>query len=213
MYFMCLMQNIFADYPKKPVFTLNYGMTYGSEEDDDINEIISDSIKHTINFRIKEEFSKDFYVNFPLHYVYKEFFLDDSYYYIKFDPYMSLNLNSKLNFKFYVSSKWMDYANLDASGFSKDLTNFNIKFLTIYKILDNLKLTSYVKGDYNLFINSERRQQNYSAQIKAESTIESILISGTYTTKFYLPLGDESIKTSDFLNNFVINIEFNPNKK
>ena len=57
---------VFADYPKLPVITASYELSYGTEEDEELDELISDSKKHTIIFKIKEELSKTFYFNLPL---------------------------------------------------------------------------------------------------------------------------------------------------
>ncbi len=85
-----------AQEAKLPVFYLKYDGALGSEETEE-EQIEQSSNRHTVSFRIKEEFSKSFTANLLSAYSRKEYLLQaGSYWYFYVNPYMKLDLSDRV---------------------------------------------------------------------------------------------------------------------
>jgi hypothetical protein len=207
---------IFADYPKLPVFDLSYELSYGTEEEEESEEIITDSAKHSIVLRIKEELAKTFYFAFPFQYTLKEYFTGadnpDNYYYLRLSPYVSWDVSEKINLKLYITGKWFDYEFPDSNDLSKDFYTMSSKIAWTYKVFNNFKILSDVKSEYKFFINPAKKSQSYNYRLGGSLQINKYTISGKYSGKILLPLGEVSEKEMDILNTFKVAVTLDLNK-
>lgn len=211
-----IITHTFADYPKLPVFNLSYELSYGAEEEEESGEIIADSVRHSIIFRVKEELARTFYFSLPFQYTLKEYFNEtdagNNYYYIRFSPYASWNITQKSNIKFYITGKWFDYKLPDSEDLSKDFYTMSGQVAWTYKVLQNLKIVSAAKTEYGFYVNTVKQSQLYDFRLGSSLQINKYTISCKYNGKVILPLGDDSEKEIDTQNIFKVDLTIDLNK-
>jgi len=212
---------VIADYPELPVFSLSYEVSQGAEEDEESGELTADSLKHTIIFKLKEELSRTFYFVFPLQYSFKEYLegnqdqIDiskDYYYYIRFSPYLSWDINKKSNLKFYIIGKWYDYESESGDDSNKDNFTLSGQVAWTYKALRSLKILSSIKSEYGLYTEPAKLFQSYNLRLGSSININQYTITGKYNGKIILPLGYESEKEMDMTNSIKIDLQLDLNK-
>ncbi|MBW8003462.1 MAG: hypothetical protein FVQ80_15850 [Planctomycetes bacterium] len=203
----------FSEGIKLPVFTTRYEIAYGTEEDEDEGSLIPSYLRHTAFFRVKEEFSDKFSSSLQLRYSQKDYFSTGSdYSYIYLNPAVDLELTDKLGLDFGLFSKWTWFNDLDGSGLSKDLFSFGARVETGYKIKKGLKISSFLKGLFNIYDNPEKRRQDYSLGIGVTARMGEFLFGARYRGVARFPLGSASSKLQDFYNLGALSLTWDPNK-
>jgi hypothetical protein len=206
----------FADYPKLPVISLSYDFSYGTEEEEESGTLMTDSLKHTIVLRIKEELARTFYFAFPFQYTLKDYTteenMDNNYYYLKFSPYCSWDMTDKVTIKLYITGKWFDYEFLDSSEQSKDFYTMSTQIAWTYKVFQCFKILSHIKSEYNFYVNPGKQSQLYDFQLGGSLQINKYTITGKYDGEILFPMGDASEKEIDSLHTFKIDMTLDLNK-
>ncbi len=203
----------FSEGIKLPVFTTRYEIAYGTEEDEDEGSLIPSYLRHTAFFRVKEEFSDTFSSSLQLRYSQKDYFsTGGDYSYIYLNPAVDIELTDKLGLDFGLFSKWTWFNDLDNRGLSKDLFSFGARVATGYKIKKGLKITSFLKGLFNIYDNPEKRRQDYSLGIGVTARMGEFLFGARYRGVARFPLGAASSKLQDFYNLGALSLAWDPNK-
>ena len=201
-----------AQEAKLPVFYLKYDGALGSEETEE-EQIEQSSNRHTVSFRIKEEFSKRFTANLLSAYSRKEYLLQaGSYWYLYVNPYMKLDISDRIRWDNAFRSKWILYDERDSKGNLKDYAGllFNTKFT--FKPIDQVKLIPSVKAVYDLHENQDKSKQTYTFAFAIDTRIETINLGGKYKAIPRFPLGAKSTIPFRFNHEFGASVTWDPNR-
>ena len=197
---------------KLPVFFLRYDGALGSEETEEEN-IEQSSNRHTVSFRIKEEFSKVFTANLLSAYSRKEYLLQaGSYWYFYVRPSTTVRLSDRVRWDCAFRSKWVLYDELDSGGFAKNYTNLLFDTKLSFKPIDELSLIPSAKGVYDLNENRRKSKQAYTFGFALNARIENINLGAKYRAMPRFPLGADSDVPFRFSNEFGANLSWDPNK-
>ena len=210
-----------AEQIKRPVFFLRYEGDVGyaelkpEEVEEEDEELLStESHRHKITLRIKEQFDNDFTTNLYSAVswkIYEDGSGDYTYFYV--NPESVWDITDRLRWRTELRSKWTWYDQLDSEGESKDLASFLVKSELTFKVLDQLKVIPSFRGVFDLYSNEAKLQQTYTAGLSFESRLNpAVRFSGRYRGIFRTALGTES-EVSDRLNNeFGLNLSWDPNR-
>ena len=216
--FLLLTAFSWAQEIKLPVFFLRYDGGAEFEELADVpeeeDESPFDSQRHKITFRIKEQWSDDFTTNLytaVLFKLYEEPSDDYSYFYL--NPNYIWDITDRLRWTSEFRSKWTRYNEPDSENKSKDLTSLRLKTELSFKLIDQLKIIPSFQSVFDLYENSEKVQQIYTAGLRFESKISpQVHLNGRYRAIVRTPLGSESMVVSEDKHEFGINLSWDPNR-
>jgi hypothetical protein len=203
---------------KCPVFFLRYeGGTEIEEledEPDDEDESLFDSQRHKITLRIKEQWSNEFTTNLYTAVLFKLYDEpSDNYRYFFLNPNYIWDITDRLRWTAEFRSKWTLYNELDSYDKPKDLTSLRVKTELTFKLLDQLKIIPSFQSVLDLYENSEKIQQIYTAGLRFESRINpQVHLNGRYRVILRTPLGPESTVVGEDKHEFGINLSWDPNK-
>lgn len=207
--------NAYADEQMKfPVFSLGYDGAYGSDEDEDTEELEPYSIRNSAILRIVQAFSKDLILSFPIQYARKDYFKDsDNYYYAKIYPYLVIELSKLHSLKLELLAKYMDYAQSSITGLSKDYTQLGGQIEYSFKPESGSKISACVRPRYYLYENSEKMLASYTFRVSGYTRIDQFKLGGNYNGTVRFPLGSDSVETTSFLNSWGLDLEWDPNRE
>ena len=201
---------------KWPVFFLRYegGTQIEELEDEPEEESLFDSQRHKLTFRVKEQWSDDFTTN-----LYSTVFFklyndpDDNYRYFYLNPNYVWDITERLRWSSEFRSKWTRYDGLDSENNSKDLTSLRVKTELTYKLLEQLKIIPSFQSLFDLYENSEKIQQVYTAGLRFESRINpQVRLNARYRAILRAPLGCGSTVAGENKHEFGVNLSWDPNK-
>jgi hypothetical protein len=202
-----------GDEAKLPVLSLKYDGSHGSETDEETEEIIPSSMRHSLTVRLLEEFSRDLTVSFPVQYTLKDYFSAvGDYYYVRLSPYISWDIGKEHNLKFTFVTKWMDYADLDSGSLSQDYFQVSPAVTYAFKPASGTKFQFSLRGLYQVYDNPAKTEQDYALRLSAETRVDQFTVSGYYGGSMRLPLAPENINPVSFLNTFGVGLEWDPNR-
>jgi len=165
--FLLLAVLVSAQEIKLPVFFLRYDGGVGSEELDLVEgeeeELVTDSQRHKVTFRIKEQWSDSVTTNLYTAVCLKEYFYksgDYTYFYL--NPDYVWDITDRLRWRSEFRSKWAWYDELDCEDKSKDLTSLLAKTELTFKVLDQMKLIPSFRCVFDLHENPEKATNSAS---------------------------------------------------
>jgi len=192
-------EGAFALDPKLPIFTVKYDGGYGSEENDEADEVEPGSYRHTVLLRVKEELSRDFMLNLYSALSRKRYLTESgSYLYGYVNPDMAWYIVESLKWYAGLRAKWVGYDELDTEGRSKDYGSYLAKTDMTIKPVDRLKLIPSLQGVWDVHENAQKSAQTYTAGLNMSSRFGGWELSGRFRGSVRLPLGGESDITSRF---------------
>ena len=201
---------------KWPVFFLHYdgGTEIEELEDESEDETLFDSQRHKLTFRIKEQWSKDFTTNLYTTVLFKLYDdSNDNYRYFYLNPNYVWDITDRLRWTSEFRSKWIRYEGLDSENNPKDLTSLRVKTELTYKLLEQLKVIPSFQSLFDLYENSEKIQQIYTAGLRFESRINpQVRLNARYRAILRAPLGSQSTVAGQDKHEFGINLSWDPNK-
>jgi hypothetical protein len=206
---------------KLPVFFLRYDGAMGFEaidpeevEEENETELDFKSHRHTITFRIKEEFSDDLTSNLYSAFSWKNYLEssgDYSYFYL--NPNYIWDINDRLRWSSEFRAKWIWDAEPVNIGGSPDLTSLLAKTEFTIKLLDQLKIIPSLRSVFDLYREAAKAQQTYTAGLSFESRISPAWrLSGRYRGILREPLDTKSTVNERFNHEFGLNLNWDPNK-
>jgi hypothetical protein len=201
---------------KWPVFFLRYdgGTEIEELEDEPEDEPLFDSQRHKLTFRVKEQWSNDFTTNLYTAVLFKLYNdSNDNYGYFYLNPNYVWDITDRLRWTSEFRSKWTRYEGLDSENKSKDLTSLRVKTELTYKLLEQLKIIPSFQSLFDLYENSEKIQQIYTAGLRFESRINPrVRLNARYRAILRAPLGSQSTVADEDKHEFGINLSWDPNK-
>jgi len=201
---------------KWPVFFLRYegGTQIEELEDEPEEESLFDSQRHKLTFRVKEQWSNDFTTNLYTTVFFKLYNdPDDNYRYFHLNPNYVWDITDRLRWSSEFRSKWTRYDGLDSENNSKDLTSLRVKTELTYKLLEQLKIIPSFQSLFDLYENSEKIQQIYTAGLRFESRINpQVRLNARYRAILRAPLGSRSTVAGEDKHEFGVNLSWDPNR-
>jgi hypothetical protein len=201
---------------KWPVFFLRYegGTEIEELEDEPEEESLFDSQRHKLTFRVKEQWSNDFTTNLYTTVFFKLYNdPDDNYRYFYLNPNYVWDITDRLRWSSEFRSKWTRYDGLDSENNSKDLTSLRVKTELTYKLLEQLKIIPSFQSLFDVYENSEKIQQIYTAGLRFESRINpQVRLNARYRAILRAPLGSRSTVAGEQKHEFGVNLSWDPNK-
>jgi len=199
---------------KWPVFFLRYDGGTQFEQLNEEDESPFDSQRHKITFRIKEQWNDQFTTNLYTAILFKLYEEpSDNYRYFYLNPNYIWDISDRVRWTSEFRSKWTLYNELDSYNKSKDLTSLRAKTELTFKLLEQLKMIPSFQGVFDLYENSEKIQQIYTAGLRFESRINpQVRLNGRYRAILRAPLGAESTVAGEDKHEFGINLSWDPNK-
>jgi hypothetical protein len=197
-----------------PVFFLRYDGGTEIEETEEEDESPFDSQRHKFTVRIKEQWSDEFTTNISTAVLFKIYDLSsDNYRYFYLNPNYIWDITDRLRWTSEFRSKWTLYNETDSEGKSKDLTSLRAKTELTYKLLAQLKIIPSFQSVFDLYENSEKIQQIYTAGLRFESRINpQFRLNGRYRAILRAPLGSDSTVARENQHEFGVNLSWDPNK-
>ena len=216
---ICLVSvQTWAQQIKLPEFFLYYQGGAGSEEIDseegEEGELEPYSQRHKVTLRIKEQWSDRLTTNLYSA-VSRKLYLHESgsYTYFYLNPEYVWDVSDRLRWRSEFRYKHTWYDEPDVGGESKDLSSLLAETELTWKALDGLKISPFVRGVFDLYENTEKVQQIYTAGLSLESRINpAVRLSGRYRAVARVPLGAESTVSDRFNNEFGLNLSWDPNR-
>jgi hypothetical protein len=201
---------------KWPVFFLRYegGTEIEELEDEQEDESLFDSQRHKLTFRVKEQWSNEFTTNLYTAVLLKLYDdSDDNYRYCYLNPNYVWDITDRLRWTSEFRSKWTRYNELDSENNSKDLTSLRVKTELTYRLLEQLKIIPSFQSLFDLYENSEKLQQVYTAGLRFESRINpQVRLNARYRAILRAPLGPGSTVAREDKHEFGVNLSWDPNR-
>jgi hypothetical protein len=219
--FLLLAGSAAAQQSRLPVFFLRYEGSVGFEElnpeeveEEDEEMLATESYRHKITLRIKEQVNNDLTANLYSAVSWKIYEdQSDDYTYFYLNPDCVWDITDRLRWRSEFRSKWTRYDRPDSEGESKDLTSLLVKTELAFKVLDQLKIVPSFRSAFDLYRNEAKLQQTYTAGLSFESRINpEVRFSGRYWGIYRAPLGAESEVRSRLNNEFGLNLSWDPNR-
>lgn len=201
---------------KWPVFFLRYegGTEIEELEDEQEDESLFDSQRHKLTFRVKEQWSNEFTTNLYTAVLLKLYDdSDDNYRYCYLNPNYVWDITDRLRWTSEFRSKWTRYNELDSENNSKDLMSLRVKTELTYRLLEQLKIIPSFQSLFDLYENSEKLQQIYTAGLRFESRINpQVRLNARYRAILRAPLGPGSTVAREDKHEFGVNLSWDPNR-
>jgi hypothetical protein len=219
--FLLLAAQSLAQEFKRPVFFLRYDGTVGYAElnpeeleEEDEAKLATESCRHKITLRIKEQWSDGFTTNLYSAVSWKtSAVLSDEYTYFYLNPNCIWDISDRLRWRSEFRSKWSWDVAPSQVDYPPELTSLLAKTELTYKVLDQLRIIPSFRGVFDLDQDSTKVQQTYTAGLRFESKINpQMRLNGHYRGILRAPLGDESDVSNLFKNEFGFNLSWDPNK-
>jgi len=201
-----------------PVFFLRYDGGTGweeiSPEELEQEQVESDSQRHKLTLRIKEQWSHAFLSDLYAAVSRKDYGADPgSYTYFYLNPDFQWDLGDRLQWSAAVRSKWTFYDELDEDDLPKDLTSLLARTELQLELADELKLTPYLQAVFDLYRNEAKAQHTYTAGLRLESRLGAAWrLSGRYRGIARWPLGAANDSPDRFNQEFGVNLSWDPNR-
>lgn len=199
---------------KRPVFFLRYDGGRKFEEAEDEEESSLDYQRHKITFRIKEEWSDEFTTNLYTTAFLKlyDVFNDTDYWYFYLNPNCIWDITDRVRWTSEFRSKWKWDINSGGS-YDLDLTSLRAKTELTFKLLEQLKIIPSFQSVFDLYEDSEKKQQIYTAGLRFESRINpQVRMNARCRAIWRTPLGTGSKVDGDDKYEFGVNLSWDPNK-
>ncbi len=199
---------------KLPVFFLRYDGGTQIEEPEDEEESVLDYQRHKITLRIKEQWSGDFTTN-----LYTVVFTklcdnpSEDYRYFYLNPNYVWDITDRLRWTSDFRTKWIWEFDPGGDEYYLDLTSLRAKTELSFKLLDQLKIIPSFLSVFDLYKDSVKTQQVYTAGLRLESHLNPQLrLNARYRAIVRSPLGLDSTVVGEYKHEFGINASWDPNK-
>jgi hypothetical protein len=195
-----------------PVFTMRYEVTGGENEDPDDETLQPSSLRNIVSLRVKESADPAAF-GLTLTAADKDCYLESGdYSYLKVDHDATLRLSKAWKIGYVIGSKWMDYADLDSEGLSKDLVSVNAGAAATLTIAPGTSIEAGLAGRFALADNPQDARQTYVPTAELSTRLGEWLLTTRYRGEFRLPFGGESATSQSSYNTGSISLQWDPNR-
>lgn len=201
-----------AQEPKLPVFFLRYDGGLGMEEiqPEQVEEeqVETESQRHKLTLRVKEQWSEALTTDLYSAVFRKEYFRQGgSYSYVYLHPQVAWDLTDRLQWSAGFRTKWTWY-----DDHAEDLTSLLARSELAWRLGQGVKVIPYLQGVLDLYQDELKAQQTYSAGVGVESRLgEAWRLTGRCRGIGRFPLGVKSEVAGDYDLVFGVNLSWDPN--
>jgi hypothetical protein len=195
-----------------PIFTMRYEVIGGESEDIDDDTLQPSSLRNMVSLRVRESADPAAF-GLTLTATDKDYYLGSGdYAYMRVDHDATLRLNKAWKVGYDIGSKWMEYADLDSEGLSKDLVSVNAGVSTTFTIVQGTSIEVGLAGRFALAENPEDARQTYTTTTELNTRLGEWLLTTRYRGEFRLPFGVESVTTQSSYHTGIISLQWDPNR-
>jgi hypothetical protein len=197
---------------KPPVVTVRFETDQGQTEDSDDGTLQPSSARNTVSLRLKES-ADPAALGLTLTGALKDYLSDNGdWRWLKIEHDASLRLDDSVKIGYAVGSRWMDYADLDSDGLSKDLAVLTAGADITVTPVKGTSLEAGLDGRFAIATNPMDSKQTCVATLGVSSRLGEWLLGARYRGEFRFPLGTESGVGVTTNNTASVSIQWDPNR-
>ena len=194
-----------------PVLFLKYDVESGNDITEDRTLDIS-SYKHTVSFRIREEWRSPFTTNAYFSYTRKEYIVKKGdYFSFSVNPDFTWKISDCLKWVGGFQSKWVVYDEPDSEGSSKNYTCVSFDTELSYKAGGLIDFNPGWQGRFYLYENRQKSKQEHTFDLYLSTRLKNIIFTGHLKGILEFPLNRDSPAPSAFKPMLGIDFTWDPN--
>lgn len=195
-----------------PIFTLRYEIMGGESEDPDDDTLQPSSRRDMVTFHVKEAADPAVF-GLTLTFSAKDYFQQSGdYSYLKAEHDASVRLGDMWKLGYLIGAKWMEYAQLDSKGLSKNALSLNAGGTATFTLVRGTSLEAGFAGRYALAENPADAAQTYVATTGLSSRLGEWLLAARYRGEFRSPFGAASSMSANAYNTGSVSLQWDPNR-
>jgi hypothetical protein len=197
---------------KLPVVSVRFETDQGQNEDSDDDTLQPSSSRSTVSLRLKES-ADPVALGLTLTGALKDYLQDKGdWRWLKCEHDASLRLGDSVRIGYTVGSRWMDYADMDSGGLSKDLVALTAGGDVTVTPVKGTSLEAGLDGRFAIANNPTDSRQTCVATFGVSSRLGEWLLGARYRGEFRFPLGSESGIGATANNTAAFSVQWDPNR-